>query len=255
MSERTKTILLVDDSETFLMYTSKLLRRLGYENIASVKNGADALKLLLTLMPDIILLDIAMPQMDGIAILRHIKNDERISSIPVIMISGTSDSETYEECKKLGCAGYLTKPIKVPELNDTLNKYIIYPGGERRKFLRSLLHDKAIVSHKAISEELHILCLSVGGVYVGKTNPYSVGTEVEVSLTLKDEKTFNLKGTVIYVKDHNSAIYDLLPGMAIKFKDLASDVSETLKSYVEELLIEEIIDEQVSPIILKDRYE
>jgi CheY-like chemotaxis protein len=70
MSERTKTILLVDDSETFLMYTSKLLRRMGYENIASVKNGTDALKLLNILMPDIILLDIAMPQMDGIATLR-----------------------------------------------------------------------------------------------------------------------------------------------------------------------------------------
>jgi CheY-like chemotaxis protein len=255
MSERTKTILLVDDSETFLMYTSKLLRRLGYENIASVKNGADALKLLLTLMPDIILLDIAMPQMDGITTLRNIKSDERISNIPVIMITGTSDSEPYEECKKLGCAGYLTKPIKVPELHDTLAKYITYPGGKKRKFLRSISNDEAIVSHKGILEKLHILCLSVGGVYVGKANPYSVGTDVEVSLTVTDEKTINLKGTVIYVKNRDKAIYGLFPGMAIKFKDLSSEVSEALKAYVEELLIEEIIDEQVRPIILEDSPE
>lgn len=251
MSERTKTILLVDDSETFLIYTTKLLQRLGYENIAPVNNGTDALKLLNTLEPNIILLDIAMPQMDGIETLRHIKGNERISNIPVIMISDTSDSETYEKCKKLGCAGYLTKPINVPELNDTLNNYLTYTGGKKRKFLRSLLHDKAIVSHKGISEELHILCLSVGGVYVGKSNPYSVGTDVGVSLTLKDEKTIGLKGTVIYVKNHDNAIYDLIPGMAIKFEDLASDVSETLRAYIEELLIEEIIDEQISPIILK----
>ena len=255
MSERTKTILLVDDSETFLMYTSKLLRRLGYENIASVKNGADALKLLLTLMPDIILLDIAMQQMDGITTLRHIKSDERIANIPVIIITGISDNETLEECKKLGCTGYLKKPIKVPELHDILNKHITYPGGKKRKFLRSTLQDKAIVSHKAISEELHILCLSVGGVYVGKPNPYSVGTEVGVSLSLKDEKTINLKGTVIYVKALNKAIYGGFPGMAIKFKDLTSDVAETLRAYVEELLIEEIIDEQVDHIILKDSSE
>ena len=255
MSERTKTILLVDDSDTFLIYTTKLLRRLGYENIASVKNGADALKLLLTLMPDIILLDIAMPQMDGIATLRHIKGDERISNIPVIMISGTADSETFEECKKLGCAGYLTKPIKVPDLNNILNKYIIYPGGKKRKFLRSLLQDKVTVSHKGVSEELHVFCVSIGGVYVGKTNPYSVGTEVEVSLVVKDEKAINLNGTVIYVKDHNNAIYDLIPGMAIRFNDLTNDVSERLRAYVEELLIEEIIDEQIDPIILQDRSE
>jgi CheY-like chemotaxis protein/Tfp pilus assembly protein PilZ len=228
---------------------------MGYENIASVKNGTDALKLLNILMPDIILLDIAMPQMDGIATLRHIKSDESISNIPVIMISDTSDSETYEECKKIGCAGFLTKPIKVPELHDTLNKYITYPGDKKRKFLRSSLHDKVTVSHKGISEELHIFCISIGGVYVGKTNPYSVGTDVEVSLMVKDEKIINLKGTVIYVKDLNNAIYDLIPGMAIEFKDLTSDVSETLRAYVEELLIEEIIDEQVDPIILKDRSE
>jgi len=255
MSERTKTILLVDDSETFLMYTSKLLRRLGYENIASVKNGADALKLLLTLMPDIILLDIAMQQMDGITTLRHIKSDERIANIPVIIITGISDNETLEECKKLGCTGYLKKPIKVPELHDILNKHITYPGGKKRKFLRSISNDEAIVSHKGISEKLHILCLSVGGVYVGTTNPYSVGTDVEVSLTVKDEKTINLKGTVIYVKNRDKAIYGFFPGMAIKFKDLTSDISEILKAYVEELLIEEIIDEQVSPIILEDRSE
>jgi CheY-like chemotaxis protein len=228
---------------------------MGYENIASVKNGTDALKLLNILMPDIILLDIAMPQMDGIATLRHIKSDESISNIPVIMISDTSDSETYEECKKIGCAGFLTKPIKAPELHDTLNKYITYPGDKKRKFLRSSLHDKVTVSHKGISEELHIFCISIGGVYVGKTNPYSVGTDVEVSLMVKDEKIINLKGTVIYVKDLNNAIYDLIPGMAIEFKDLTSDVSETLRTYVEELLIEEIIDEQVDHIILKDRSE
>jgi CheY-like chemotaxis protein len=253
MSERVKTILLVDDSETFLMYTSKLLRRMGYENIASVMNGADALKLLLTLMPDIILLDIAMPQMDGITTLRHIKKDKRISNIPVIMITGSPDSEAYEECEKLGCAGYLTKPIKVSELHDTINKYISYPGGKKRKHLRSLIYDKATVSHKGKTEELNILCLSEGGVYVGKTTPYSVGSEVEVSLMIRDEKNISLKGTVIYVKELNKAPHDLFPGMAIKFTDVTSDVFKSLRTYVEELLIEEIIDEQVSPIILKEQ--
>lgn len=255
MSERTKTILLVDDSDTFLIYTTKLLRRLGHENIASVRNGADALKLLLTLMPDIVLLDIAMPQMDGMTTLRHIKGDERLSNIPVIMISGTADSETFEECKKLGCAGFLTKPIQISELNNTLNQYITYPGGKKRKFLRSLSQDKVTVSHEGISEELHVFCLSIGGVYVGKTKPYSVGTEVEVSLMVNDEKAINLNGTVIYVKDHNNPIYNLIPGMAIQFNNLMSDISETLKAYVEELLIETIIDEQIDPIILKDRSE
>ena len=72
---------------------------------------------------------------------------------------------------------------------------------------------------------------------------------------VNDEKAINLNGTVIYVKDHNNPIYNLIPGMAIQFNNLMSDISETLKAYVEELLIETIIDEQIDPIILKDRSE
>lgn len=255
MSERTKRILIVDDSETVLMYMSILLYRMGYEKIVSAKNGIEALKVLKILMPDVVLLDIKMPQMDGITTLGHIKSDEHTSNIPVIMVTVVSDRKSYDECIRLGCSAYLTKPIKIPELNDALNNCITYPGGKKRKFLRTSLDDKVVVTHKGVSEELHAVCLSEGGIYFRQRNPFSVGTEVEITLTLKDGRTINLKGTVLYVSGLSGEMFKILPGIAIEFKDLSSNDSEMLRTYILELLSEEIIGEQVEPIITIDNNE
>lgn len=252
MSERTKRILIVDDSETFLMYTSMLLHRMGYEKIISAKNGIEALKVLKILMPDAVLLDIKMPQMDGITTLRHIKSNEDTSNIPVIMVTVISDRKSYDECIRLGCSAYLTKPVKIPELNDVLNNCIIYPGGKKRKFLRTSFEDKVKVTCKGESEEFHAVCLSEGGIFIRQRNPFSVGTEVEITLTLKNGKTAKLKGTVLYVKRHGGELSKILSGIAIEFKDLSSNDSERLRSYILELLSEEIIEEQVEPIITID---
>ena len=126
MSERSKKILIVDDSETFLMYVAILLRRMGYDKVIPASNGLEALKLLRLMMPDIVILDITMPQMDGVTVLRHIKGDEHNSKIPVIMASVKSDRQSHEECERLGCSGYITKQVKITALNDMLNQFITY---------------------------------------------------------------------------------------------------------------------------------
>ena len=248
MRDRTKTILIVDDSETFQNYTSRLLYRMGYERVLSARNGTEALKILDTLRSDAVLLDIMMPEMDGMKTLRDIKSDERLSDIPVIIMTDSSDPKTHEECKRLGCAGVLTKPINIPELNDTLNHCITYEDGKKRKFLRSALEDKVVITHQGKPETFHIVCLSEGGLYVSTRKPFLVGTEVEVKFTFKNGKTINLKGAVIYLKGISDATFTIVPGMAIKFHDIASSDSEMLKTYIEELLIEDIIEDQIDSI-------
>jgi Tfp pilus assembly protein PilZ len=84
--------------------------------------------------------------------------------------------------------------------------------------------------------------LSEGGMYIRDRNPFSVGAEIEVALPLKDEKTINLKGTVIYVKGLSGDVFKVAPGMAIEFKELNSDDSAMLKAYITELLTQDIIE-------------
>jgi CheY-like chemotaxis protein len=251
MSDRPKRILIVDDSETFLMYLSIILRRMGFEVIPA-KNGIEALKLLRILVPDAVMLDITMPEMDGITVLRHVKGDEQTTNIPVIMVTTVSDRKAHEECERLGCSGYLTKPVKITELNDTLNKCISYEQGKKRKFLRTSFEKKVAVTCKGVTKEHYALTLSEGGMYIRNRNPFSVGAEIEVALPLKDERTIKLKGTVIYVKGLSGDVFRVAPGMAIEFKELNSEDSTMLKEYITELLTQDVIEEQDEPVITTD---
>lgn len=249
MSDRPKRILIVDDSETFLMYISIILRRMGFDKVIPASNGIEALKLLRILMPDVTLLDIAMPQMDGITVLRHIKGDDHTSNMPVIMVTIASDRKSYEECERLGCSAYLTKPVKITELNNALNECISYAGGKKRQFLRTSFEKKIAVTHNGVTKEHYAVSLSEGGMYIRNINPLSIGTEVEIALPSKDKKTVSLKGTVIYVKGIHGDLFKIAPGMAIEFKELTSSDSAMLRSYITDLLTGDILEEQNEPII------
>lgn len=132
-----KSILIVDDSEIFLSYFTAMLRRMGYEKIIPARDGEDALRIITLQMPDVVLLDIEMPY--STTILKHIKDAKITSHIPVIMLTTASDSDADNQCEKLGCFGYLTKPVKVVHMNDMINRCISYEGGKQRKFLRTTL--------------------------------------------------------------------------------------------------------------------
>jgi CheY-like chemotaxis protein len=249
--DRTKKILMVDDNETFLINISIILHRMGFKKVIPAYNGVEALKIIRILIPDVILLDIAMPQMDGITALRHIKGDNYTSKIPVIMITTTSDRKSYEECEKLGCSGYLKKPVKITELYHILNNCISYPINKKRKFLRTLFKKKVIINCKGVKEEQYAENLSQRGIFVRKRNPFSVGTEVGIALPLHGEETINLNGKVIYVNKSN--ISETPIGMAIKFKDLTSIDSEILKKYIIELLTNGIIEDLDKPPLVIEK--
>jgi CheY-like chemotaxis protein len=247
MSERSKRILIVDDSETFLMYLSILLRRMGFD-IIPADNGITALKLLRVLMPDVVILDIAMPQMDGITTLRHIKGDEHTSNIPVIMVTVSSDPKYYEECEKLGCTAYLTKPVKVPDVHSSLNGCMSF-GGKQRLLLRTLFEKRVSVTHNGVASEHYAVSLSERGIYIRMRNPFRVGTELGVRVPLKNRVTLNMKGRVIYVKGIGGNVFKIAPGMAVEFSDVSRHDSETLNSYITDCLTKDIFEEQAEPVI------
>lgn len=70
----------------------------------------------------LLLLDINMPRMDGVEVLKRIKKDEQLKKIPVIMLTTTDDPREIEECYKIGCNVYITKPVDFDKFSDTLKK-------------------------------------------------------------------------------------------------------------------------------------
>ncbi|HJV28554.1 MAG TPA: Hpt domain-containing protein [Aromatoleum sp.] len=116
------TIMVVDDSLTVRKITGRLLEREGYR-VVTAKDGVDALEHLLETVPDVILSDIEMPRMDGFDLLRNIRADDRLSAVPVIMITSRLADKHRQLAEKIGANEYLGKPYEETELLGLLRSY------------------------------------------------------------------------------------------------------------------------------------
>jgi CheY-like chemotaxis protein len=110
-----KRVLLVDDSETVLQFERMILRGLGLE-LSSAKNGVQALDQIAVQKPDLVLLDIMMPDMDGIETLRRLKESPSMQNIPVVVVTTKGDPELVKQAFEVGCDDYVTKPVDKVEL-------------------------------------------------------------------------------------------------------------------------------------------
>ncbi len=108
-------ILLVDDSGTSLMMEQMILKGGPYDLI-SAKDGEEAIEKAIAEQPDLILLDIVMPKMDGFEACRKLREIEATQAIPIIMVTTRGEEENVERGYELGCTDYLTKPINRLEL-------------------------------------------------------------------------------------------------------------------------------------------
>jgi CheY-like chemotaxis protein len=122
-AEMNKRVLLVDDSETVIQFEKLILRGMGFD-ISVAKNGRLALEQVAAQPPDLILLDIMMPEMDGVETLRHLKENPDSKSIPVIMVTTKGDPEMVERATEAGCDDYITKPVDKIELLGKVRKHL-----------------------------------------------------------------------------------------------------------------------------------
>ena len=112
-----KSILIVDDTSANINLLNRLLRT-KYK-IKAAPNGERALELARKEpYPDLILLDVMMPEMDGFEVCRQLKNDPATSHIPVIFITGNDDVKDQQEGMNLGAVGYLQKPINLKQVHE-----------------------------------------------------------------------------------------------------------------------------------------
>ncbi|MDH4025739.1 MAG: response regulator [Desulfuromonadales bacterium] len=106
-----KKILIVEDEEHLLELESLLLSTKGYE-VKGVLDGPSALELVASMKPDLILLDIMLPVMDGFEVCRQIKANEATRHIPVVMLSAKKSKEDLVKAEQVGADRYITKPFK-----------------------------------------------------------------------------------------------------------------------------------------------
>lgn len=118
-----KRILVVDDEPDIVEVVKTRLEMGGYE-VITASNGPEGLKAAKEGKPDLLLLDVSMPGMDGFEVLTKLKADPDIASIPVIMLTAKSEFKYIEKAQELKVTDYIIKPFKSDELLRWVNKYI-----------------------------------------------------------------------------------------------------------------------------------
>ncbi|MES2405908.1 MAG: Hpt domain-containing protein [Pseudomonadota bacterium] len=112
---RSKVVMVVDDSLTVRKITGRLLAREGYE-VITAKDGLDALQMLQDVIPDVMLLDIEMPRMDGFELTKTMRADAQLAGVPIIMITSRTADKHRDHALSLGVNAYLGKPFQEEEL-------------------------------------------------------------------------------------------------------------------------------------------
>ena len=116
------TILAIDDEREFVDAIKMRLEAIGYHVIAAY-NGRAGLEAARRASPDLILLDLVMPGMDGFTVLSELKNDPYTTAIPVVILTAKEEAGYITDAESLGAAAYLAKPLKMWELEAVLQKF------------------------------------------------------------------------------------------------------------------------------------
>ena len=110
-----RKILLVDDSETVLLIEQMILKKEPYQ-LFTAKNGMEGVEKALETRPDLILMDVIMPEMNGFEAVRWLRQRDATRSVPIVMVTTEAEAESMEAGYESGCSDYITKPIDSTEL-------------------------------------------------------------------------------------------------------------------------------------------
>ncbi len=117
-----KTVLIVEDNELNMKLFHDLLEAHGYQTVGT-RNGIEALDLARQHHPDLIIMDIQLPEVSGLEVTKWLKDDPDLRPIPVVAVTAFAMKGDEERIRKGGCEAYLSKPISVAKFLDTVRHY------------------------------------------------------------------------------------------------------------------------------------
>ena len=182
--DRKKTIMIVDDTEINIVILVEALNE-DYEVIVAI-NGLEAMALLEKQKPDLILLDIIMPVMDGYSVLKTIKQKEDLIHIPVVMLSVITDSDSKTKGFSLGAVDYITKPFEIVEVKARIKTQL------RLDEARLILENQNIVLEDKVKERTELL---------ERTNSAAIYCLAALAETRDPETGEHIKRTQKYIRE------------------------------------------------------
>lgn len=225
-NKTTKCILVVDDSKLFLFLSETIFKRVG-SKVITATSGMQALKLAEEVMPDIIILDLMMPDMKGDEVCAKIKSDPKTRHIPVIIVTVHSTPEEIEKCMKAGCDDFLTKPIDQNTLIRKVAEILKIP---HRKQVRILV--RIDVKGKSGSRSFFGTTenLSEGGMFLIMENLIEPRSIVSLRFFLPGTRNeINAKAEILRVDKES---YKNLYGYGLRFTDISEENLKAIRQFI-----------------------
>ena len=118
-----KTVLIVEDNDLNMKLFRDLLEAHGFDTLQT-KDGREALQIARDHRPDLIIMDIQLPEVSGLEVTRWIKDDSDIKSIPIVAVTAFAMKGDEEKIREGGCEAYIAKPISVSQFIDTVRRFV-----------------------------------------------------------------------------------------------------------------------------------
>ena len=208
-------ILIVDDEPLTIKLARKYLRGIGYENTIDTMNSMEVLDMIRREHPDLVLLDIVMPEMDGLDILREIRADDQLKMLPVVILTAFCDAETRRNALDAGATDFLGKPVDPHELAPRVRNALVVKAhqdrlAQRANQLQCEVRDQAeaLVTARHEAELRYVAGKAAIATDVlhnvgNALNSVNVGVNL-VALTVRDSKIQSLRRAAELLAQHES---------------------------------------------------
>ncbi|MDT8316752.1 MAG: response regulator [bacterium] len=228
-----KKILIVDDLEMNLDVCISVFSRVDCK-LYTAKNGLEALEMTKRIRPDLIILDLFMPEMDGDECCRLIKEDAELSHIPIFMVAAGARVADEDRCYKAGCDNFIEKPY---HSSDLMQKVASHLDIIVREYTRVSIYTKALLRYDNKLIKGYIHDLSDGGIFVESRETLEAGTTLDIEFTVPgNDKLIKAQGEVRWgIDDPAKCSIDNIPGMGIQFLKISTESKRLISDYIRDV--------------------
>jgi len=231
-----KTILLVDDVRLFLEVERSYLDREDCQ-IVIAQSGMEALKMARYMRPDLVIMDLEMPEMDGAACCMELKQDPELWEVPIVLIAN-AESDNEQRCREAGCEEVLLRPLNRRELLEVARRYLRLAGRNKPRKAACLLVRYGVEDQLALHD--YTINLSHGGLFLETSKVLPIETPLTMEFIVPgSEEPILCKGRVAWVNQGGplSAKPNLPCGFGVEFNELSRGDLERLTVYLKEEIV------------------
>jgi CheY-like chemotaxis protein len=221
-------ILLVDDTSFFLEVEKSLLA-VSPVHLLTAADGEEALHLVRTERPDLVIMDYVMPKMDGKKCCATLKADPDLCSIPVIMVTTSDRLEDIRACFDAGCNDFLSKPLDRKRFLEKVRNFM--PVIDRRK-LRVSCRMQVTLQFDETVATVESVDLSIDGIFLRSDLKIPLGARVQLSFTLPgvSESVTKARGRVAWLNDVKTSLQVKMPiGFGVEFDEITGEGLASLR--------------------------